>query len=92
MRDDVGRAPECVPGAVPARGRPLTCLGHEHDGGVARALARVACRARAAGDRDAATDRMVRVAERWLDGRRVRGEARRKEGEGMEGRWVLVKT
>ncbi|TFK91880.1 hypothetical protein K466DRAFT_283725 [Polyporus arcularius HHB13444] len=31
-------------------------------------------------------------AERWLDGRRARGEARRKEGEGMEGRWVLVKA
>ena len=46
---------------------------------------------RAVGDRDDA-ERMVRVAERWLDGRRVRGEARRKEGEGMEGRWVLVKA
>ncbi|KAI0699956.1 hypothetical protein C8T65DRAFT_658729, partial [Cerioporus squamosus] len=31
-------------------------------------------------------------AERWLDERRARGEARRKEGEGMEGRWVLVKA
>ncbi|RPD77598.1 hypothetical protein L226DRAFT_532370 [Lentinus tigrinus ALCF2SS1-7] len=35
---------------------------------------------------------VVEMAERWLDGRRARGEARRKEGEGMEGRWVLVKA
>ncbi|KAI0754748.1 hypothetical protein C8Q80DRAFT_1140737 [Daedaleopsis nitida] len=30
--------------------------------------------------------------EAWLEERGRRGEARRKEGEGMEGRWVLVKA
>ncbi|KAI0328996.1 hypothetical protein GY45DRAFT_1325543 [Cubamyces sp. BRFM 1775] len=33
-----------------------------------------------------------KVVETWLDERRVKGEARRKEGEGMEGRWILVKA
>ncbi|KAH9924308.1 uncharacterized protein BXZ73DRAFT_50634 [Epithele typhae] len=33
------------------------------------------------------------VVERWLEGRRARGEARRKEGDAgpVEGRWVLVR-
>ncbi|KAH9891852.1 hypothetical protein C8Q73DRAFT_792172 [Cubamyces lactineus] len=32
------------------------------------------------------------IVETWLEERRVKGEARRKEGEGMEGRWILVKA
>ncbi|KAI0667734.1 hypothetical protein C8Q78DRAFT_1052300 [Trametes maxima] len=34
----------------------------------------------------------VEAVETWLEGRREKGEARRKEGEGMEGRWILVKA
>lgn len=34
----------------------------------------------------------VEEVEAWLEERGRRGEARRKEGEGMEGRWVLVKA
>ncbi|KAI0712445.1 hypothetical protein C8Q76DRAFT_797292 [Earliella scabrosa] len=34
----------------------------------------------------------VDAVDAWLEERRGRGEARRKEGEGMEGRWVLVKA
>ncbi len=30
--------------------------------------------------------------EAWLEERCGKGEARRKEGEGMEGRWIFVKT
>lgn len=30
--------------------------------------------------------------EAWLEERRGKGEARRKEGEGMEGRWIFVKA
>ncbi|KAI0769069.1 hypothetical protein BD413DRAFT_629044 [Trametes elegans] len=31
------------------------------------------------------------AVEGWLEVRAAKGEARRKEGEGMEGRWILVK-
>ncbi|KAI0357538.1 hypothetical protein OH77DRAFT_108832 [Trametes cingulata] len=32
------------------------------------------------------------IVEQWLTERSAKGEARRKEGEGMEGRWILVKA
>lgn len=32
------------------------------------------------------------AATAWLEERRAQGEARKKEGEGMEGRWILVKA
>ncbi len=37
-------------------------------------------------------DRVVRDVEAWLEARAARGEVRRKEGEGMDGRWILVKA
>ena len=36
--------------------------------------------------------RWYRDVEAWLEARLGKGEARRKEGEGMEGRWILVKA
>ncbi|KAI0647848.1 hypothetical protein C8Q79DRAFT_534888 [Trametes meyenii] len=35
---------------------------------------------------------LIDTVEAWLEERRVKGEARRKEGEGMQGRWILVKV
>ncbi|KAI0373657.1 hypothetical protein BV20DRAFT_977388 [Pilatotrama ljubarskyi] len=37
-------------------------------------------------------DGMYTAVETWLAERSAKGEARRKEGEGMEGRWILVRA
>ncbi|KAI0655385.1 hypothetical protein C8Q70DRAFT_923777 [Cubamyces menziesii] len=41
---------------------------------------------------DRPSEEAYKIVDAWLDERRVKGEARRKEGEGMVGRWILVKA
>ena len=57
---------------------------------LARSLVLRTCASRTAGLDGAGA--MHAALEVWLDERCRRGEARRKEGEGMEGRWILVKA
>ncbi|EJF63242.1 hypothetical protein DICSQDRAFT_145501 [Dichomitus squalens LYAD-421 SS1] len=57
---------------------------------LGRSLVLRACAPRTTGP-DGASVRHAAI-EAWLDERCRRGEARRKQGEGMDGRWILVKA
>ena len=74
--------------------RAVPCAPADMTGTTGQWLARsLVLGPRAAGKHDGEGGvRWYRDVEAWLEARLGKGEARRKEGEGMEGRWILVKA
>lgn len=86
-------------GATPSGSISASVHDNAHDTGttgdwLARSLVLRTLAPRTAGSEPGSEGAGVRHGrlEAWLEERCGKGEARRKEGEGMEGRWIFVKA